>query len=651
MRSIRAETQKAIADAIREKTGKSGALTTEQMADEIKSIQVGVAGGIVPENKEWRQTPDAVQAFLDEVNYDPTDYSVSRVKDYAPSTVSSTNAYPVGVSVVIPEGTLVREGYEQSVNAGAVTLYNDNPRKYTVYSVRDGSAVKATGTLHPTGTLRQIRCGSASNVRDLGGWACDGGTVKYGKLFRGGSLAEADREVLVNQLGVRVDLDLRGIEEAKGATTSPLGDDIIYTLVEGNTIAYNINAAGNAVWKTILRKIFDSAKSDTPVYFHCAAGRDRTGTVACIIEALLGVSQSDIDKDYELTCFALYVGTSADPVRTKLSWSGTGGLIPSINALSVGSTFRDKALNWVASLGFTAAEISDFRAAMIEGTPSAISYIVVKNPSENCTISGDAVALIGSTYTATISVSDGYLLSSVTVTMGGTDITASAVSNNSISVVSVRGDIVITAVAAEDPAANVPDYTLLEYAEVGDEQTGYIDTGYTNTINTGIEVTFKSLSSSSTTGNSAICGNNDYAIGIVSDYRAFKGTNKSFSLASLTAWVNAWHTIALNADNDGLYAIDGVKNNDASRSWNGSTTATNFNESLYIFSAGSHGTFTKKAKQKQISEFVIYENGSVKKTFKPCRRNADGNIGFYCLEDDTFHASTGTVKAGPDIAA
>lgn len=612
---------------------------------DIVVTAVGVAGGIVPENKEWRQTSDLVQAYLDEVEYSPSDYSVSRVKDYAPSPASSANAYPVGVSVETPAGTLVRKGYEQSVNAGAVTLYNETPRQYTVYSVRDGDAVKATGTLHPTGTLRQIRCGSASNVRDLGGWVCDGGTVKYGKLFRGGALAETDREVLVNQLGVRVDLDLRGIEESKGATTSPLGDDIIYTLVEGNTIVYNINAAGNAVWKTILRKIFDYAKSDTPVYFHCAAGRDRTGTVACIIESILGVSQSDIDKDYELTCFALLVGTNADPVRTKLSWSGTGGLIPMITALSVGSTFRDKVINWVASLGFTAAEISDFRATMIDGTPTAISYGVVKNPSENCTISGDAVALIGSTYTATISVSDGYLLSSVTVTMGGTDITASAVSNNSISIANVKGDIVITAVAAEDPAANVPDYTLLEYAEVGDEQTGYIDTGYTTTANTGIAVTFKSLSSSSTTYNTAICGNNDYALGIATDFRAFKGTNKSFACGGMSDFMSDWATIKVNYDNDGKCLVGTT-----SKNWNGTTGATNFNEHLFIFSAGSHGTLTKKAKQKQIKEFVITENGSVVQTFKPCRRNADGNIGFYCIEDATFHASTGAVKAGPDKA-
>ena len=39
------------------------------------------------------------------------------------------------------------------------------------------------------------------------------------------------------------------------------------------------------------------------VYFHCAEGADRTGTLAFLIEALLGVSESDLSKDYELTTF------------------------------------------------------------------------------------------------------------------------------------------------------------------------------------------------------------------------------------------------------------------------------------------------------------------------------------------------------------
>ena len=55
----------------------------------------------------------------------------------------------------------------------------------------------------------------------------------------------------------------------------------------------------------------------------------------------------------------------------------------------------------------------------------------------------------GAAYTATLTADTGYILNSVTVTMGGTDITSAAYSNGNISIASVTGDIVITAVATK----------------------------------------------------------------------------------------------------------------------------------------------------------------------------------------------------------
>ena len=59
----------------------------------------------------------------------------------------------------------------------------------------------------------------------------------------------------------------------------------------------------------------------------------------------------------------------------------------------------------------------------------------------------------GTAYSATITANSGYDLSSVKVTMGGTDITSTAVSGSTISITSVTGDIVITAVAVEQAPA------------------------------------------------------------------------------------------------------------------------------------------------------------------------------------------------------
>lgn len=77
------------------------------------------------------------------------------------------------------------------------------------------------------------------------------------------------------------------------------------------------------------------------------------------------------------------------------------------------------------------------------------SYSITKALT-NCTISNAATsAAANSSYSATLSVSGGYTLGSVTVTMGGTDITSTAYSNGTISIPSVTGNVVITATAAQ----------------------------------------------------------------------------------------------------------------------------------------------------------------------------------------------------------
>lgn len=72
-------------------------------------------------------------------------------------------------------------------------------------------------------------------------------------------------------------------------------------------------------------------------------------------------------------------------------------------------------------------------------------YTITNNLS-NCTSSNSSTTIEeNSSYIATITASDGYKLSNVTVTMGGTDISSTAVSNGVITINSVTGDLVITA--------------------------------------------------------------------------------------------------------------------------------------------------------------------------------------------------------------
>lgn len=97
-------------------------------------------------------------------------------------------------------------------------------------------------------------------------------------------------------------------------TASPLGGDVWYTRTQ-QYAWYALTPV--TTWQTYLRCVIDAVTHREPVYFHCTAGADRTGTLACVLEGLLGMSQSDIDKDYELTTF--YSGSGSDATARQRS--------------------------------------------------------------------------------------------------------------------------------------------------------------------------------------------------------------------------------------------------------------------------------------------------------------------------------------------
>lgn len=416
---IQSGTLGAIADAIRAKKGTANAMTPAQMAAEITGITT-------VEAVSWHQDSEAVRNYLAQVDYTGVPYTETEINNYLPSSpMPITNTKPAGVTV------------------DGETFYNEIPNVETPFA----TANKA-GTLMPLDQVRWIKS-QTTNMRDIGGWTCDGGTVRYGRLYRSGELVAADENLLIEELGIHTECDLT----ADGTPAFPGKMRYI-----GHTSYAMYSLANTEAWRVNLRGIFDAVRYGDPVVFHCSMGADRTGTLACVLEALLGVSQSNLDKDYELTSFyALrarngnYQGGTADWVH----------LIGQLQALS-GETVRDKTVTFVLSLGFTAAEINAYRHAMIDGTPADITgpTFTIANTLSNCTSSNASASIgINESYAATITANSGYTLdgATVSITMGGTDITSTVYSNGAISIPAVTGNIVITIAAAEKVKVNLFD--------------------------------------------------------------------------------------------------------------------------------------------------------------------------------------------------
>lgn len=430
----------AIADAIRAKTGETGTMTLDEMPDKILAIVTQVVPADLVSYQQWN---DKVKAFVENVTYDPANYSVSLINNYTDFGNKALSAYPYGYTVSgVQSGqiiTVYNGGdaiFTDTISDTSYTIYNLIPDVEYLYEIKSGSVVTKSGYIKPTGQFRQIRTESVHNLRDLGGWAGQAGTVKYGVIYRSGhfdSITDTDKAIMRNVLAIKEDIDLRSAADA--GTESKLGADIIF--LDAPTVGYTEDFSRTTQLKSIFTDIFARAAASEAVVFHCSAGADRTGTIAYIVLALLGVSQSDIDKDYEITTMSF---SNTQSHRTSDSYKS---MVTGYIAGLMGSTLQEKMVRYfINSLGFSTSEINAFIADMLTGTPA--KYYKVTGNYTNVSNSNSADLVTGgSAYSGTLTAGSGDM--NVTVTMGGVDITSSVYADGTINIPSVTGDIIITA--------------------------------------------------------------------------------------------------------------------------------------------------------------------------------------------------------------
>lgn len=124
----------------------------------------------------------------------------------------------------------------------------------------------------------------------------------------------------------------------------------------------------------------------------------------------------------------------------------------------VNSQFKDIANNFTTEQTTNSYKIKYGTKIIAEiplsSTTPLVTYTIT-NKLTNATSSNDTNSITkGSSYTATITPSDGYIIDVITVTMDGNDVTSNVVHENAITINNVIGNIVITATASQHPTTN-----------------------------------------------------------------------------------------------------------------------------------------------------------------------------------------------------
>lgn len=267
-------------------------------------------------------------------------------------------------------------------------IYNLLPNKTYYYKVThvlaDGSLVEAKSGNFTTSneTVRLLYIDGTQNVRDLGGWTgLDGKKVKYGKIIRGASFADSSyhglmltgkgRQALA-ELKIQAELNLGAVD-----SETSIAPNVAYKKVYYTNYAIAIgDPTYRTMFKTLLEYIVSCLDGTLAVnglstvarniYMHCQGGCDRTGTLSFLLLGLLGVSESDLAKEYELSSFS---DVGFGRLRTTTKLVDTYDYVGMVEALKTysGDTITDKFVSFATTgCGISMDTITSFRNLMLE---------------------------------------------------------------------------------------------------------------------------------------------------------------------------------------------------------------------------------------------------------------------------------------------
>jgi hypothetical protein len=239
---------------------------------------------------------------------------------------------------------------------------------------------------------RLLPLDGVDNARDVGGLPLrGGGRTRYGVLLRTANpnhefLSPADIAYLVDEFGLRLVLDLRSPEEIErhgrfehegvdraeltliGSSRDALPEGVELTVLEmyrGYLTDHHVNVI------EAVRRL--AAVDAGPALIHCAAGKDRTGTIVALVLDAVGVERDAVVTDYALSAmhvealFRRWTGASGDPMPDPDALERHRPRADTMADLLAGlDESHGGAAGWLLAHGLTEAELQRLRERFTE---------------------------------------------------------------------------------------------------------------------------------------------------------------------------------------------------------------------------------------------------------------------------------------------
>ena len=317
-------------------------------------------------SKNYRVVPEGIDGLSEKSKPLPLEFSIQESPLFDFSEITSSK-------LVISEDQNFTSSIEVDGNNAQFQVYNlkINTKYYYYYY-----AVTTHGTFYSdikevnveNEAPRLLNIDGVTNARDDGGWKITG-EDKYtaqGVIYRTGRLHTSSSKNITTEgikaikaLGIKTEIDLRGPEDNNDVYQSAVDGVTYYNCPMNLNNSFFTNESNRESIKDVLELLAD--KTNYPLMFHCSIGTDRTGFISFLINALAGVEEEFLYRDYLMSNYANIGGTRDDAAITNYIYTLKGDY-EGVTDLSLG------AKNYMLDLGLNETQINTIKDILLGNT-------------------------------------------------------------------------------------------------------------------------------------------------------------------------------------------------------------------------------------------------------------------------------------------